>query len=186
MATIDVKDAAGVTQTVGKYIPGRQAAAASAPVVLSTEDQTAIGEPATAAAAADGTGDYGLIAAAKRALLNWAALLARVPTLGPKAAAGSVSTVDALVSAVFMSVQTSATGATFVALGAQACTTLEVKNTRPGAADIEVRRGASGATVCVPAGAADVFSGITDASDLQVRRWDQINTQVTISWEARS
>lgn len=42
MATIDVKDAAGVTQTVGKYVPGRTAAADSGPVVLSTEDKAAV------------------------------------------------------------------------------------------------------------------------------------------------
>lgn len=42
MATIDVKDATGTTQTVGKYMPGRAAAADSAPSVLSTEDKAAL------------------------------------------------------------------------------------------------------------------------------------------------
>jgi len=41
--------------------------------------EAATGDPADAAAAADGTGNYSLIGAAKRALLNWATLLARVP-----------------------------------------------------------------------------------------------------------
>lgn len=41
--------------------------------------EAATGAQADAAAAADGTGNYSLIAAAKRALLNWATLLARIP-----------------------------------------------------------------------------------------------------------
>lgn len=41
--------------------------------------EAATGAPADAAAAADGTGNYSLISAAKRALLNWATLLSRVP-----------------------------------------------------------------------------------------------------------
>lgn len=40
-----------------------------------------IGAPASAAAAADGTGDYGVISALKRGLLNWASLLTRIPAL---------------------------------------------------------------------------------------------------------
>lgn len=41
--------------------------------------EAATGAQADAAAAADGTGNYSLIAAAKRALLNWATLLSRIP-----------------------------------------------------------------------------------------------------------
>lgn len=42
---------------------------------------TAIGAQADAAAAADGTGNYSIIAALKRGLLNWATLLGRIPAL---------------------------------------------------------------------------------------------------------
>lgn len=56
----------------------------------------AAGAPTDAAAAAAGTGDYGLIAAVKRALLNWAALLSRLPAaLGPQTAANSLSVAPA-------------------------------------------------------------------------------------------
>lgn len=49
-----------------------------------------IGALSDAAAAANGTGDYSLIAAAKRALLNWANLLSRIPAaLGQTTMAGS-------------------------------------------------------------------------------------------------
>jgi hypothetical protein len=91
-----------------------------------------------------------------------------------------------LKSAAFGSKQTNATGATFVALDAAACISVEIKNTRPGATDIEVRRGGTGATVCIPAGAADELAGITDASQLQIRRYDQSNTQVTVDYEVRA
>lgn len=57
---------------------------------------TAAGAQNDAAAAADGTGNYGVIGALKRALLNWAALLARLPaSLGIKTAANSLSVAPA-------------------------------------------------------------------------------------------
>lgn len=48
MATMDVLDADGARQTVGKYQPGRGAAAASAPIALSTEDLAALNAVTTA------------------------------------------------------------------------------------------------------------------------------------------
>jgi hypothetical protein len=54
MATIDVKDAAGGTQTVAKYLPGRTAAASSAPVVLSTEDKAVVDAQAASLVSVDG------------------------------------------------------------------------------------------------------------------------------------
>jgi hypothetical protein len=92
----------------------------------------------------------------------------------------------AVASASFGSRQSSATGATFVALDAAACIGVEIKNTRPASVDIEVRRGGSGATVCIPAGGADYFGGLTNASGLQIRRYDQLNTQVTVDYEVRA
>lgn len=53
---------------------------------------TDVGAIDAAPAAADGTGNYSLVAAAKRALLNWANLLARLPAaLGQTTMAGSLS-----------------------------------------------------------------------------------------------
>lgn len=50
-------------------------------VTLATDGPVVVGvgTPADAAAAADGTGSYGIISALKRGLLNWATLLARIP-----------------------------------------------------------------------------------------------------------
>jgi len=52
-------------------------------VTLATDGPgvAALGTPADAAAAADGTGNYSIIGGIKRGLLNWATLLARIPAL---------------------------------------------------------------------------------------------------------
>lgn len=80
--------------------------------------------------------------------------------------------------------QTSATGATFVQFPFLLCNTLDIVNTHPSAVDIEVRRGGSGYTIIVPAGSSRAFEGLTSADELQIRRFDQSNTQVTITAEA--
>lgn len=89
-------------------------------------------------------------------------------------------------SASIASATTSATGATFVALDAAACSEVEIVNTISAAVDIEVRRGGSGGTIVVPAGGSYCFTALSDASGLQVRRHDQSNTQVTFSYEVRA
>ncbi len=89
-------------------------------------------------------------------------------------------------SAVVVSLQTNATGTTYNAFASQACSSLDIVNTNPLAVDLEVRRGASGSTIIVPAGSSRMFVGITNASDLQVRRQDTSNTQVTFTAEAIS
>lgn len=96
--------------------------------------------------------------------------------------------IDALryAAAAIVSLQTSATGATFVAWGAAACRALDVVNTHPDAVDLELRRGGAGATIIVPAGSSRLFVGLADAADLQLRRFDQADTQVTVTAEALS
>lgn len=71
-------------------LPGGGGGGGGATTVADGAD-VAQGVTTATAAAADGTGNYSLIAAAKRGLLNWATLLARIPTLGAKAASGSLS-----------------------------------------------------------------------------------------------
>lgn len=114
------------------------------------------------------------------------ALKSQLPaTLGPKAGASSMSTVEAVPTVVtIVSLQTNATGATFTAFGSQACEQLDLVNTAPAAVDLEVRRGGSGNTIIVPGGSSRMFVGLSNASDLQVRRLDQSNTQVTFTAEA--
>jgi hypothetical protein len=80
--------------------------------------------------------------------------------------------------------QTNATGTNYNALSAQACRQLTIMN-NSGAA-IGVRVGSSGAEVPVFDQSYFTFYGLKDASDLQIRRVDTSNTQVTVAyrWEA--
>lgn len=114
------------------------------------------------------------------------ALKSQLPTaLGSQAGASSLSVVEATPTTVtIVSLQTNATGTTYNAFASQACEQLDIVNTQFGAVDLEVRRGASGNTIIVPGGSSRMFIGITDASDLQVRRRDTSNTQVTFTGEA--
>lgn len=106
-------------------------------------------------------------------------------SLGPKAGVVSLSVVESTPTAVtIVSLTTNATGATFVAFGSQACEQLDLVNTAPAAVDLEVRRGGTGNTITVPAGSSRMFVGLANASDLQARRLDQSNVQVTFTAEA--
>lgn len=66
--------------SLGNDISGGGGGGGGAVTVADGAD-VAQGATTQAAAAAAGTGDYSLIQAAKRALLNWAVLLARIPAL---------------------------------------------------------------------------------------------------------
>lgn len=91
------------------------------------------------------------------------------------------------------SVATNATsGAAFTSLAAQACLQVTVRNkgvyssgSLVAAVDIEVQQGAAGTVIMIPAGEDYTFYGLTDASQLGVRRGDNTNTAVTIlyRWE---
>ena len=84
---------------------------------------------------------------------------------------------ERIASAVHATVQTSASGATWVTLGAAACDLVTLINNT--GTDLEVRRGGAGVGIPVLDGNAWPFRGLTDASNLSVRRLDQSNTQVT-------
>lgn len=139
----------------------------------------------TETAPASDTASSGINGRLQRIAQRLTSLIALLPaSLGQKAGSASLSVVEAAPTVVIVSLQTNATGATYNAFGSQACTMLDVVNTAPAAVDLEVRRGGSGNTITVPAGSSRMFVGITNASDLQVRRLDQSNTQVTFTAEA--
>jgi hypothetical protein len=81
------------------------------------------------------------------------------------------------------SVQTAALGVDFVALPAQPCRQVTIMN-NTGAA-LEFRQGGAGVAVPVFDQTYFPFYGLTDASQLSVRRVDQGVTQVTVTyrWE---
>lgn len=79
MATIDVKDASGATVALEKPLtPGRAAAAASRPVVLSTEDLAAVGATNETAPATD-TASSGLNGRLQRIAQRITSLIALIP-----------------------------------------------------------------------------------------------------------
>lgn len=83
-----------------------------------------------------------------------------------------------------LSAQTNAAGANWQAFGNQACHELIVVNNSGTA--IEVRQGGAGVALPIPDKAAFPFSGLTNASNLEVRRVDQSNAQATVHgrWNA--
>lgn len=83
-----------------------------------------------------------------------------------------------------VSVQTAATGTNWTAFGSQALKQLTVSN-QTGVA-IEFRQGGAGVGFQVPTGAFYTFFGITNANQLEARRVDTGNTQVTVTarWES--
>lgn len=86
--------------------------------------------------------------------------------------------------AQIISAQTAANGTDFVPFPAGRCNSLDLVN-NTGAA-IEYQRGGTGGTIAVPAGASRMIVGITDASQIGVRRVDQTTAQVTVTAEAFS
>ncbi len=114
-------------------------------------------------------------------LPNGAATSANQPTL-TAGRAPSVSSVPTAGSGTILSLTTNATGATFNAFSSQACVALDIVNNTN--TTIEYRRNGVGTAMQIPAGAARMVIGITDASQISVRRTDTSNTQVTVQAEA--
>lgn len=79
-----------------------------------------------------------------------------------------------------LSVQTSATGATWVALSSQSAFKATLSN--QSGTTIEVRQGGAGVGFPVPTGQLYEFEGISNTSDLEIRRVDTSNTQVTVAF----
>lgn len=83
---------------------------------------------------------------------------------------------------VAMNLTTSATGTTWVAFASQACNGLDVINTTGTA--LEYRRDGAGLTVYIADSSSRMIGGITNANQIQMRRQDVSNTQVTFTAEA--
>ena len=83
-----------------------------------------------------------------------------------------------------LSVTTAATGTNWTAFASQALKQLTVSNQT--GTNIEFRQGGAGVGLIIPAGAIFTFFGITNANQIEARRTDTSNSQVTITarWEA--
>lgn len=83
---------------------------------------------------------------------------------------------------VIIATQTSATGATWVTLAAQACNSFRLANFT--GTTIEVRYNGAGSGLPVASGATYDFLAISNTNQLSLRRLDQSNTQVTVVGQA--
>jgi hypothetical protein len=84
-------------------------------------------------------------------------------------------------SATILTLTTNATGTTWTAFGSQSCNALDLTNSTSVA--IEYRRGGAGNAMQVLSGASRLIVGITNANQIEVRRVDTSNTQITIQAE---
>lgn len=80
------------------------------------------------------------------------------------------------------SVQTSSSGATYVALTSQSANEVLLKNFT--GTTIEYRRDGAGVADQIPTGMAQRIKGIRNASQIAIRRTDTSNTQVTLYYVA--
>jgi hypothetical protein len=159
---------------------------ANALAVSIASDDAQIGTKVTASPAlgAGGTGIIGWLSQATDKLI---AIIAQLPaSLGIKTAAASFSIAPAsdaniqretYTTVTITSVQTNASGATYTAFATLACTQLDIVNNT--GTTIEYRRGATGTAFQIPDGGSRLIQGITNASQIDVRRTDVSNTQVT-------
>jgi hypothetical protein len=92
------------------------------------------------------------------------------------------SSVPGAVSATILSLTTAATGTNYTAFSSQTCQSLDIVNTSSVA--IEYRRGATGNAMTILSGSSRLVVGITNANQIDVRRVDTSNTQITIPAEA--
>jgi hypothetical protein len=79
------------------------------------------------------------------------------------------------------SAQTNATGTNWTAFASQACSQLDLVNIS--GTTIEYRRNATGTAMPIPTGSSRLVIGITNANQVDIRRVDQSNTQVTVNAE---
>lgn len=92
------------------------------------------------------------------------------------------TSVPGAVSATILSLTTAATGTNYTAFSSQTCQSLDIVNTSSVA--IEYRRGATGNAMTILSGSSRLVVGITNANEIDVRRVDTSNTQITIPAEA--
>jgi len=92
------------------------------------------------------------------------------------------SSVPGAVSATILSLTTAATGTNWTAFASTTCQSLDIVNTSSVA--IEYRRGATGNAMTILSGSSRLVVGITNANQIDVRRVDTSNTQITIPAEA--
>jgi len=172
------KDAAGITQTVPTIAPGTVANPSPEVVTIQQAvgslpfrfDGSATVQPVTAASLPPsigqkpGSGSLGVVLASDQTAIP-------VKSSTPTAATG-----------VMVAVTTNSPGTTYATLPAQVCTSLEIFNDT--GVSLDILRPAATIPYRLADGRLKNFMGITDASQLRVKRTDSGPTQVTVNAEA--
>jgi hypothetical protein len=111
------------------------------------------------------------------------AALTSIDTKTPALDGSKQPVIPSMTSGGHLSVTTAATGTNWTAYAAQALKQLTVSNQT--GVNIEFRQGGAGVGFIVPTGAFYTFFGLTNANQLEARRVDISNTQVSITarWE---
>lgn len=92
------------------------------------------------------------------------------------------NSVPVATSVTILNLTTAAIGSNWTAFASQSCNALDIVNNTPAA--IEYRRGGSGSSMQITSGAGRIVVGITNANQIEVRRVDQLDTQVIVQAEA--
>jgi hypothetical protein len=92
------------------------------------------------------------------------------------------SSIPVVTSVTIVSLQTNATGTTWVTFGSQTCNALDIVNNT--GTTLDYRRGGAGNSIPIPSGSSRMVIGITNANSIDIRRHDTSNTQVTVTAEA--
>jgi hypothetical protein len=90
-------------------------------------------------------------------------------------------TIPSVTAVSITSATTNATGTSYTAFASASCNAMDLTNNS--GTTIEYRRGATGTSMEIPTGVARLIIGITNASQIDIRRVDNSNTQVTLKAE---
>lgn len=96
--------------------------------------------------------------------------------------AETVSSVPMARDVSILSAQTNSTGTSYTAYGDNPCDALDIVNNSGTA--IEYRRDGAGSTIPIPDGSSRLVVGISNANEVEIKRVDDSNTQVTVTAEA--
>ena len=94
------------------------------------------------------------------------------------------SSIPVATTVTIVSAQTNSTGTNWTAYASQVCDALDIVNNSGTA--IEYRRDGAGSAIPIPDGSARLVVGISNADEIEIRRVDTSNTQVTVTAEAIS
>ena len=106
----------------------------------------------------------------------------RLPVaLGRQASNASVSVIDGIPVVSILNLSTDALGSNFTAFSSNLCYEMEIANDT--GTGLEYKRGGTGLAMGIPSGAIKRIRGITNSSQVSVRRSDLVNTPVVVKAE---